>query len=254
MHPALNQDEKKAFVIMHEAGHGSIGTEDTGYGHRRLIEFLSGLRTVAETNTDSYTLMVLCLNSFTGFCAAPTTTDIPVGMSGTEETNSRRGLAWLQTWLIWSETDTSSLYRRMEIARQSGQGLATVNTYYASVYDVLVAAFDIHRPPGDPPPTFPEQTMVAAILDRLIPMERATTAGLTVEKDTGATPTARWTSGPGRHLFLTDAYFSLSTDRQRVETLLSLIIEANTEISSVLEPAYENYIKNNIRVHHDDLP
>ncbi len=114
---------------MHEAGHGSIGTRDTGYGHRRLIEFLSGFPAIAETNTDSFTLMVLCLN-------------------GTEAVKSRRGIAWLQTWLTWTQQDTSCLYVRMNVARESGRGLRAINTYYADVYDVLVAAFNVRRPDG----------------------------------------------------------------------------------------------------------
>ena len=254
MHAALNQDEKKAFVMMHEAGHGSIGTRDTGYGHRRLIEFLAGFPMIAETNTDSYTLMVLCLNSFAGFCAAPTTTDTGVGLSRTEEIQSRRGLAWLQTWLTWTQQDTSSMYGRINIARESGQSLRAINSYYADVYGTLIAAFNIRRPAGDPPPTFSEQTRVAAVLDRLIAMERATAAGLTVEKDTSATAVARWEAGPGRRVFLTNAYFVFTTDRPRVEHLLPLIIKANLDISSPLEPAYERYIKDNVRTNRGNRP
>lgn len=251
-HPALNQDEKKAFVIMHEAGHGSISTRDTGYGHTRLIEFLSSYPAIAQTNTDSYTLMVLCLNGFAGFCSAPTTSDTVVGLSGTEAVNSRRGLAWLQSWLIWTKQDTSSLYGRMNIARESGQGLRAISSYYADVYDVLVAAFNVRRPAGDPPPTFSEQTTVAAVLDRLLPMERATAAGLTVEKDTS--PASLWMPGPGRHVYLANAYFLLTTDRERVEYLLPLIITANSQISSALEPRYRTYIRENVRENRDDKP
>jgi hypothetical protein len=254
IHPALNQNEKKAFVMMHEAGHGAIGTRDTGYGHSRLIEFLAGFPAIAETNTDSYTLMVLCLNGFGGFCAAPSTSDTPVGLSGPESIKARRGLAWLQTWLTWTQQDTSSLYGRMNVARESGQGLRAISTYYADVYRALVAAFNVRRPAGDPPPTFSEQTTVAAVLDRLIRMERATTAGLTIERDTSTAPIARWLSGPGRHLFLTDAYFLLATDRQRVENLLPLIIKANSQISLALEPVYETYIKENVRLNRGNKP
>ena len=252
IHSALNQDEKKAFVIMHEAGHGSIRTRDTGYGHRRLIEFLAGFPAIAEANTDSNTLMVLCLNGFAGFCAAPTTTGPVVGLSGPEATKSRRGLAWLQTWLIWTQQDTSSLYGRMNVARESGQGLRAINTFYADVYDVLVDAFNVRRPPGDPPPTFLEQTMVSAVIDRLLRMRRGTAPGLTVRKDNSVP--AGWLPGPGLFLDLTDAYFLLTTDRDRVEYLLPLIIEANTGISTVLESVYETYIKENVRNNRDNKP
>ncbi len=254
VHPALNQDEKKAFVIMHEAGHGSISTRDTAYGHRRLIEFLAGFPAIAETNTDSYTLMVLCLNGFAGFCTAPITTDSPVGLSGPEEIKSRRGLGWLQTWLTWTEQDTSSMYGRMNVARESGHSLRTISSYYADVHDVLVAAFNVHRPPGDPPPTFSEQMTVAAVLDRILTMEKAAAAGLTVEKDTSAPPASFWMPGPGRHVFLADAYFLLTTDRERVEHLLPLIIQASSGISSALEPVYKTYIKENVKNNRDNKP
>lgn len=249
-HPSLTQDEKKAYVIMHEAGHGSIGTTDIAYGHRRLIEFLAGFPSLAETNTDSYTLMVLCLNGFSGFCTAPTSTDpstsAATALSTAEQIKSRRGLAWLQTWLTWAEQDTVSLYGKMNTARESGQGLRLVSSYYANVYDVMVAAFNFRRPAGDPPPSFGEQTAVAGILDRIIPMKRASAAGLTVDKDSSTTPVLRWEMGPGRRLSLGAPYFVLTTDRERVEFLLPLIIHANTMISLALEPLYENYIKRNV--------
>ncbi len=254
IHPALNQDEKKAFAVMHEAGHGSIRTRDTGYGHRRLIEFLAGFPAIAETNTDSFGLMVLCLNGFAGFCAAPTTTEPVIGLNATEAVTARRGLAWLQTWIDWAEQDTASLYSRMNAAREAGQGVRAVSGYYADVYDVLRAAFNIHRPQGDPPPTFSEQTTVAAIEDRILLMDEATAAGITVEKDTSAPPASLWMPGPGRHVWLADAYFLLATDRERVEFLLPLILEANSKISPVLEPVYETYIKQNVITNRGNRP
>jgi hypothetical protein len=254
VHPTLTQAEQEAFVMLHEAGHGSIRANDIGYGHRRLIEFLAGFPTIAEDNTDSYTLMVLCLNGFTGFCAAPVTTDTPVGMNATEQRNSRRGLAWLHTWLMWAEQDTSSLYGQMNMARESGQGIRAVNFFYAGVYDELVSAFGLHRPPGDPPPTFGEQMQVAAILDRIEPMESTARAGLRVEKVAAGVPGDRWGFGLARSVFLTSRYFSLTTDRARVEFLLPLMLKANARISRVLEPKYETFIKKNVINNRDDRP
>lgn len=254
IHGALSQAQNEAFVMLHEAGHGSIRTRDTGYGHRRLIEFLAGFPAVAVENTDSYTLLVLCLNGFTGFCSAPVTSETNVGMSAAEGVESRRGLAWLQTWLTWAEQDTSSLYGQMNTARESGRGVRAVNGYYADVYDELVSAFNIRRPAGDPPPTLGEQTRVAAILDRVSVMEDAAAAGLTVEKDASSAAVDRWAHGPGRSVFLTGGYFALTTDRARVEYLLPLIIRANPRITLALEPMYETYIKENVINNRDDNP
>lgn len=254
IHTSLTQAQREAFVMLHEAGHGAIGTRDTGYGHKRLIEFLAGFPAIAENNTDSYTLMVLCLNGFPGFCSAPVTADTNAGMSAGEQINSRRGLGWLQTWLMWAQQDTSSLYGQMNTARVNGRGIRATNTYYAGVYDELVGAFNIHRPAGDPPPTFSEQTTVAAILDRVALMESAAAAGLTAEKDTSATPADRWAPGPGRSVMLTGGYFSLTTDRERVEYLLPLIIKANLRISTLLEPMYQTYIQENVINNRADKP
>lgn len=255
----LNNKESKAFIIMHEAGHGSLGTKDTAYGHRRLIEFLSQYPGIAETNTDSYTLMVLCLNGKAGMCAPPGASDTTAGMSPAEEEKARQGLAWLETWLTWGSQDVSSLYRRVNIARQSGQDVSAVNTYYDRVFDTLIAAFDIHRAPGDAPPTFREQTTVAAIRDRLSLLQRATREGLEVEKDTTPPLRMRWESGgpqgsPGRKVYLIDAYFALSSDRDRVERLLPVIIEAADNIDAALKSKYETFIKQNVRNSRNNQP
>jgi len=178
-----------------------------------------------------------------------------VGMSAAEGEKARRGLAWLETWLTWANQDTSGVYKYMNRARQAGVGLNSVNSYYGGVFmPHMVSAFDIRRPAGDPPPTLREQTTVAAILDRILTMRRATRAGLTVEKDTGVSPTERWSSGPGRSLFLIDTYFTLGNDRSRVERLLPLIIAAHRSISPLLRLAYATFIKDNVRANRGNQP
>lgn len=259
VHPPLSQNEKKAFVLLHESGHGSIGTKDTAYGHRRLIEFLRDYPREAEKNTDSYTLMVLCLNGYSTYCNAPAATDTTPGLTTAEAKKARRGLAWLESWLTWTQQDASGVYTVMNRARLAGRSLNAINTYYGGVYDpLMVHAFDIRRPPGDPPPTLREQTTVAAILDRILTMRRATRAGLTVEKDTSATPVERWSNGPGRELYLINSYFLLGNDsahdRDRVERLLPLIIAAHSAISPVLRLAYATYIKDDVRANWNNLP
>ena len=256
-HPPLNQTQKKAFVMLHEAGHGSIDTDDVAYGHRRLIEFLSSYPHLAIKNTDSYTLMVLCLNAFNQFCAPPQPADAAIDMNDTEFRNARRGLGWLQTWLIWTSQDTSGAYQTVLEARTRGISPVAADSYYGThVYPIFVREFDIHRPTGSAPPTLREQTTVAAVLDRLRVMLRATRSNADdpffYTKDDSAGATMSWASGgplsgPGRELTLTPVYFALTTDRRRVETLLPLIIAATSSISAVMRPRYERYIKEDIR-------
>lgn len=253
LHPTLTEDEKKAFAIMHEAGHGSIDTRDTAYGHKRLIEFLADYPDLAETNTDSYTLMILCLNNFPGYCSAPQAKDTATGLSAPEETKARRGLGWLQTWLVWTQQDTSSMYRRINVARESGKKLRDVTDYYADVYDVFVKSFKVRRP-KDAPPTFGEQQTVSAVLDRIIKMEDAVKAGLDVQKDSSVPVSTWWMFGPGRTVFFADDYFVLATDRERVEFLLPLLLRATGDVSSDLESVYKDYIKGNVKQSRNDKP
>ena len=254
--PSLSQEQKRAFVVMHEAGHGSIGTRDTGYGHGRLIEFLAGYPAIALRNTDSYTFLVLCLNNFAGFCALPGAANLPGGLTGTQATKARRGLAWLEAWLTFGSQDLTGLYKRMAIARRSGRRVRDVQRYYARVFRPLIRAFEIRRPAFDPPPTFREQTEVAAIRDRILVMERASRARLTV---TGAALRMEWATGgpfggPGRRVFLADAYFLLSSDRQRVETLLPVIIAASSSIDASRRRSYRRFIRDNVRRNRGNVP
>ena len=85
-------------------------------------------------------------------------------------------------------------------------------------------------------------------------MKRASAAGLTVDKDASTPPVSKWEMGPARQLSLGDPYFTLTTDRERVEFLLPLIIHANSMISLALEPLYETYIKKNVITNNNNNP
>ena len=244
VHPGLTEDQKKAFIIMHEAGHGSIDTVDTAYGHRRLIEFLNESPSLAENNTDSYTLMILCLNGFSAFCDAPVTSDNFFGLANpAEEVKARRGLAWLQTWLIMAYQNVSSVYTIMEEARENGISMNSINSYYSDIYELIIQEFGIRRPPGNTAPTFNEQSTVAAIVNRLLTMNIVTEPGLNIKKDTSNSPRSRWSPGPGRIVFLEGAYFLLTKDRTRVESMLPLLLEAMPDIESSMRIKYENLVK-----------
>ncbi len=259
--PDLNQDEKKAFLVMHEAGHGSIDTTDYAYGHRRLIEFIAQRPAVALKNTDSYTLMVLCLVPKKSFCTPPVTVDTPFGMNTDEFEEARRGVAWLESWLVRVFQDLTGLYGTINDARQQGRSVTDVYAYFGrNVFPLWIRAFDIHRPPGDPPPTFREQSTIAAITDRVKVMrDAAAKSPLTITKDASPAATMHWASGgplsgPDKQLFLTDVYFALTTDRRRVETLLPLIILASSSISAPMRPRYEQFIKDDVRRNWNNLP
>ena len=41
LYPKLNDDQKRAVVLIHEAGHGSLDTDDIAYDTGRLVNFIA---------------------------------------------------------------------------------------------------------------------------------------------------------------------------------------------------------------------
>lgn len=103
-----------------------------------------------------------------------------------------------------------------------------------------------------------EQTMVAAVWHRFRLMSAIVSRDLTITKDTRRTPVQRWNVGtgeaPGTTVFLTDTYFLAATLRARVEMLLSMIVKASPLISVSMRPAYENFVKDTVRLNWNNNP
>ncbi len=241
-------DQKQAFVVLHEAGHGSIGTSDFGYGHRRLVEFLAGNPKLALNNTDSYTRLVFCLSGHSAFCAPrkPTgdTIDTTQITTTADQEEVRRGLAWLESWLQWVGQDVSGAYSVINKSRQSGKW--TNSYYHEDVFIPFTKLFDLNRPDKSALPTFAEQTYMAAVVDRYLLMRKAAAEGVDVKLD----PVMRWESGspgPRKQLFVDSLYLKLTSDRKRVERLLPLIISATGSIDSTMRGKYENFTKKDVR-------
>ncbi len=245
----LTADQTRSLILFHEAGHGSsLDTEDVAYGHRRLIKFISSQWDLARKNTDSYTLLVLFLNNLISVSEIGSS-DTMSGMTPSEKNEAKRGVAWLQKWLTWTEQQTGILHSLLHQAQLEGKALNAVNSSYGHIFDIFRTTFNLHHPPGDLIPTGRDLTTVAAVHDRLEQMFEATEQRLEIQKDPTSGGSMRWSSsgatgGPGRTLYLTDAYFNLSSDRDRVNRLLPLIIRATSRISTPMKPKYENYIRN----------
>jgi len=242
-----NKDDKQAFVVLHEAGHGSIGTQDFGYGHRRLVEFLAGKPSLALQNTDSYTRLVYCLSGHSAFCTPrqpQDNIDTTQITTKADQEEVRRGLAWLESWLQWVGQDVSGAYKTLEKSRRTG---SWSNSYYhEDVFIPFTRDFDLHRPNADALPTMAEQTYMAAVLDRYLLMRRAAAEGVDVKLD----PVMRWepgSPGPQKQLFVDSAYLKLTSDRKRVERLLPLIIAATGSIDAVMRSKYETFTKKDAR-------
>lgn len=177
-------------------------------------------------------------------------------MTSAEEESAQEGLAWLDSWLIWTGQDLSGLYEALNRSRLRGR--METGYYGVNVFTPFAAAFNLRRP-ANAPPTMREQTMVASIWDRFRVMSSVVSGNLTVTKDISSAPVQRWTPGgsqaPGTSLSLTDAYFlTATTPRQRVELLLSMIIAATPIIDTSLRPAYENFVKDTVRLNWNNHP
>lgn len=251
-YPGLSAAQNRALILVHESGHGSLDTTDYAYDANRLIEFIGPSRLSLE-NTDSYVFLIRCLAGLPNSCAVAPRGDVATGLTAEQLRRAQEGVAWLESWLIWSGQDASNAYDTMDTSRTSGRW---TNTYYEQVFYLLADAFDIRRP-RQALPTMREQTTVAAIWQRLAVMERAAVQNLQINHDTSASPVQRWepaTNGPSDRLFLTDSYLSLTTPRTRVETLLPMIIEATPLIDSSLRVAYASFIRQTIRRNWSNQP
>lgn len=248
----LTPAQNRALILVHESGHGSLDTTDYAYDANRLISFI-GPSSLSLENTDSFVFLIRCLAGMPNSCAPPARGDTAPGMNDAERTRAQEGLAWLESWLIWSEQDASNAYDTMDTSRTSG---SWTNTYYEQVFNLLAEAFDIRRP-RRALPTMREQTTVAAIWNRLAIMEAAAGRDLQISKDVSLAPVQRWVPGPrgpSQTLFLTDQYLSLTTPRARVEMLLPMIIEATPAIDTSLRLAYAAFIRRTVRDNWSNQP
>jgi Domain of unknown function (DUF4157)/Putative peptidoglycan binding domain/Lysine-specific metallo-endopeptidase len=257
LYPLLNDDQRRAVVLIHEAGHGSLDTDDIAYNTGRLVNFISRTPALALKNTDSFVTLVQCLAGLPGGCDLPVRSDTVVGIADPLELDkAQEGLAWLNTWLIWAEQDVGGLFGAMARARPRGRWAAKDAYYSEFVLPLLADAFELDRPDFNALPTFREQTEVAAIWDRFRQLSAVTDSDLHIEKDTSVPPSQRWepgATGPSNRVFLTDAYFPL-TPRERVEVLLSMIVEGTPMIDVGLRTAYVNFTETTVRDNWDNEP
>ena len=253
---SLSEDEQRAFVVMHEGGHGSIGTVDIAYGFTRLFQFLDDRPEDALRNTDSFARLVLCLNGLRDACDIVENTGPVRGMDDAERTRAMEAVGWVQSWLIWAEQDVSGLYGFFSETREQGNWID--DDHYGNVVRPIFERHFEHRRPHEAPATARELTTVAAVHDRIDRMLAATGTDLTIEKHTDIVVDERWrvrtTSTRGAHLRLTDFFFIIGNLRPQVEHLLELLIEGTPEIQSSLRFEYAEFIKEIIQTNWGNRP
>jgi peptidoglycan hydrolase-like protein with peptidoglycan-binding domain len=237
--PANKDDEnEQALIILHEAGHGALSTKDVAYDATRMLSLIQKDYSLAKINTDSYVLLIQCLNGITirGMgCTVPKPGDKFTGTNAGEQTIAEEALAWLERWMDFVWQDVNNLYPAVVRARMAGKWSAD-DSAEQSTMDLLSKHFGLHRPEGSPAPTMREETEVAAIHERYFRMNRFTEKRVAREfvKDDAATP--EWKDSPAK-VVVNNAFFS-KAPRARVRFLVELLVKAQPDISSAAEPAY----------------
>ncbi|MEK6300591.1 MAG: DUF4157 domain-containing protein [Acidobacteriota bacterium] len=255
LYPTMTDAERRAVVLVHEAGHGSLDLQDLAYDNVRLIHFIQNTPSLALKNTDSFVFLIRCLAGLPDSCAPDVRGDTPsANMSAAQLELAQEGIAWLSSWMIWAGQDAGGAYGTINESRTGG---SWTNPYYQGIFDLITSAFHLRRPGFAPLPTMREQTTVAAIWDRLRLMEQGAEADLTINRDASATPVLRWvtgTRGPSDEVFLTDFYFAIVSPRGRVNLLLPIIVEATPAIDTSLRPSYIRFIQDTVRLNWGNHP
>lgn len=234
-----------AETLIHEALHATTGlaTDDLAYETERGITFLDSA--TALKNTDSYVLFIkelLTPGSVLGGGRGNRDV-IDAAITGTELSDLRRVMAYLEKWVIESTAETSSLYDAIVEAIGAGTWSGVSFSYYEDTMSFLAPLFGLSVPSAVPREN--DQVAVAGIYDRLLRMDELLwDENIEIKKDPGP---VRFTSGPTEPLFVNDAFLA-SGQNAMVYSLLHQIVQATTSISGSHKAKYVDLIEQ-IRVH-----
>jgi hypothetical protein len=235
--------DEQALILVHEAGHGALGTKDVAYDATRLLSLVHKDFSLAEINTDSFVLMIQCLNGITikGMgCTVPAAADTFPGLAGAEKTAAQEALAWLERWMDFVWQDVNNLYPAMVRARAAGKWLPD-DAGSRSTMDLLSKHLGLRRPEASPTPTFREQTEVAAIHQRFERMMRLTSKKVPREVLKNAVAPPEWKEAAPKQIIVRPNFFSLPSRRAQVRFLVELLVKAQPDISATMVGAYVDF-------------
>lgn len=142
--------DERAKVAVHEAGHASLGTVDFGYDSQRLQRFLPLLPKIALQNTDSYLMLILCLDA--GPCAlpAPQATDKLNFPDAADGEKAKEAVAWTEKWADDAWQNINWLASEVSLAlKDPDEWLDPL----PKLLDVVAGAFGVQRPRKSLPTT-----------------------------------------------------------------------------------------------------
>jgi len=236
------QKDRQALIMVHEAGHGFLKTRDIAYDDTRLVALLHKTPSFARINTDSYILVIQCLSGVTidgSSCTVSPPGDTFPGLGGPPKTDqAAEALAWTERWMDFGWQGVNSLYAAIEVARKAGAwhpDHAFVNT----LMPFFAEDFGLRRPEGNPPPTFREQTAVAAVHDHYVTMKAVTKKNIGRELTESATAVPEWVDRARVHtVVVPPGFFTGMGPRDRVRFLVKLLVQAQPGVSRAAVPSY----------------
>src|SRR5581483_10084527 len=161
--------DEQALILIHEAGHGALGTRDVAYDSTRLLNVIHKDFSLAEINTDSFVLLIQCLNGvvINGMgCSVPSPGDtFDTSLTSGQKSAAEETLAWLERWMDFVWQDVNNLYPAVVRAREAGKWLPD-DSGSETTMDLLSKHLGLRRPEGSPAPTFRAQSGGARISQR----------------------------------------------------------------------------------------
>jgi hypothetical protein len=225
--------DEQAATLIHEGSHGTAGleTDDRAYRWQRLVTRLPTSGSLA--NADSYSgLVQLCVNPGSVQLGPSEEDKAGAGMTDAAEVDAgRTAIAWLEQWLIGTQSQVSSLYG---VAHESiGTGSWT-NDFYKARMAFLAPEFGL----ASAPPAVPsekDKEAIAGIADRYQKLFDVTQQPITMEKSADAATT--WAPGPGSTVFLGTGFFGLGA-KEQVDAMLEALIAQLPTIPAARRKAY----------------
>jgi hypothetical protein len=234
-----NVGNDEALLLVHEAGHGALDTQDVAYETTRLIGSIQK-DSLSRINTDSWILLIKCLNGLG--CGPKASKDTFPGFDTAkkQDVEAADALAWLERWMDWVWQDVNNLYESLSSSLQSGAWTEGSK----GTRDLLFKHFGLHRPEGSSlAATRGEQFAVAAIHDRMRRMMISTTLDreVTLDKTPGATGSWQDQPTPKPSASVPAGFVKLGR-RKQVEALLALLVHAQMDIFPDAEPLYVKFV------------
>ncbi|MDI9310932.1 MAG: DUF4157 domain-containing protein [Limnohabitans sp.] len=245
--PFINQPDLNSRVttLLHEAFHATTGlaTSDLAYDAERGFTMIDP--SIALRNTDTYVAFIEEIVTPGSIIGGSSLRDvIDASITGTQLTDLRRVMAFLEKWVIESTAEVSSLYDMIIEARRLNNWSGISFPYYEDTMVFVSTIFGLTAPATVPSES--DQTAVAGINFRLMAMDQFLwETNIQINKDN--TQSVQFANGPSEPLIVNDAFLS-SGQHAMVYLLVEKLVEANSRIASSERPKYVRLIEE-IRIH-----